>query len=302
MSVPKKGYDPRQLVNVALDELAFGPNIRHDPGDLTTLTESIRKIGVLEPVLVCATGDGNGVEVLCGQRRVLASRQAGLTHVPCLVRPRPSETERVFLQLVENAERKDMSAIEHGDTFNLLCGGEYTATRIAIAMGRSNTWVQQRRDVARRPAFYRDAVHSGRMSLNLALDIPVHLAEDAKFTRELAPLLSLGEARVRDFTAARMNASPGAPINHNKRNGVLTQQVNVRLPYDTIRAARTAADAEGVMLSVWVTQAIHATLARDAKRAARGSARPTGTRSGAPSTSVIFRAWSPPTAPAPSRT
>lgn len=63
-----------------------------------------------------------------------------------------------FLQLVENAERRDMSPVEHGDTVLALREAGYTQQQIAQALGRSFGWVQNRAMVAGLPEFFPYAV------------------------------------------------------------------------------------------------------------------------------------------------
>lgn len=258
--MPKRdrhAYDERQFVNVPLDQLNLGPNIRTDPGDIATLVESIREIGILEPIICCPTEDGKGVEVLCGQRRAAAAREAGLTVVPCVVRARPTDVERVFLQLVENAERKDMSPVEHGDTFRTLMENGYTTNGIATALGRSVSWVQDRSMVAGLPGFYRDAVHAGTMTMNFALDIPRSLSRDAAFTKRLAAIAHLGEQRMRDFVQAQVNRSLDAERSDQRRgHRQLTQQFTCRLTYETLQVAKSEARRRHVSVALWVEQAI----------------------------------------------
>lgn len=256
------GYSEKQFVNVPIDQLAFGPNIRVDTGDLDTLISSIKAVGILEPILCCPTETGDGVEVLCGQRRTTAARIAGLRVVPCIIRPRPSDAERVFLQLVENADRKDMSPVEHGDTFLALQAHGYSQQDIARALGRSIGWVSARTMIAGLPDFYRDAVHHGRMTMNFALDIPRSLSLDPEFTRKLAGVAHLGEARMRDFVDHQVHALNGN-IETTSKQGPraqggeqLMQMFAARLPYSVVQLMRKRAKAEKIQIGVWLEEAI----------------------------------------------
>lgn len=254
---PRHGYDARQFVNIPLDRLLLGPNIRRDTGELDTLIESIREIGILEPILVCATEDGQGVEVLCGQRRTRAAEAAGLETVPCIVRPRPTEVERIFLQLVENAERKDMSPVEQGDTFLALRANGYTNTQIRQSLGRSEGWLQARCMVAALPDFYRDMVHTGKMTLNFALDIPRALSRDPDFTRKLAAVAHLGEQRMRDYVQRRIEEGDTAARGPGRfPTPTMDQQFNCRLPYEVIQLAKREANRTGYVLAAWLETAI----------------------------------------------
>src|SRR5882672_3470040 len=105
----------RRFAEIPLEELSAGRNVRHDLGDLTDLTDSIRRFGILQPLVCCPSGDARRVEVLFGQRRLAAGRAAGLVKAPCLLGPRPPIEEYVLTQLAENMEREDMTPIEEAE-------------------------------------------------------------------------------------------------------------------------------------------------------------------------------------------
>ena len=84
---------------------------------LNELAESIRTVGLLEPIIVRPV-DG-GYEVVVGERRYRASQQAGLERVPAIVRDY-SDDEVVQLNLIENVHREDLSAVEKGEVCKYL--------------------------------------------------------------------------------------------------------------------------------------------------------------------------------------
>src|SRR4051812_42156959 len=75
-------------------------------GALDDLAASIKQRGILQPILVTPTADGN-YEIIAGERRWRAARQAGLTQVPAVVRAAP-EIERFQMALIENIQREDL--------------------------------------------------------------------------------------------------------------------------------------------------------------------------------------------------
>lgn len=79
---------------------------------LNELAESIRQVGLLEPLIVRPVDDG--YEVVVGERRLRASRQAGIEKVPVIIR-RYTDDEVVELNLIENIQREDLNAIEKGN-------------------------------------------------------------------------------------------------------------------------------------------------------------------------------------------
>ena len=83
---------------------------RFDAEPLGELAESIRRQGVLQPLLVRKLSDG--YELIAGERRWRAARLAGLTAVPAVVRSDTGNDEQLVLGLIENLQRSDLDPIE----------------------------------------------------------------------------------------------------------------------------------------------------------------------------------------------
>ena len=94
------------------------PRRKFAPETLQELADSIREMGVLQPILV----EQESTERYCivaGERRYRAAQQAGLRHIPALVR-QFSDTEKLEVALVENLQREDLSPIEQAQAFQSL--------------------------------------------------------------------------------------------------------------------------------------------------------------------------------------
>ena len=89
-----------------------------DPDALAELTESIRMYGVLQPLTVRKSADGS-FELVAGERRLRASRAAGLDKVPCIL-VNVSEQDSGLLALVENLQRQDLDFIEEAEGLRTL--------------------------------------------------------------------------------------------------------------------------------------------------------------------------------------
>jgi len=89
-----------------------------DPAALAELTESIRTYGVLQPLTVRKATDGS-FELVAGERRLRASRLAGLEKVPCIL-VNVSEQDSALLALVENLQRQDLDFIEEAEGLRTL--------------------------------------------------------------------------------------------------------------------------------------------------------------------------------------
>ena len=103
---------------IALDSLYISPrNVRSDTGDLTELIESIRDMGVLEPILV--RQKGQEYEVIAGRRRLEAARSIGLKTIPASVLD-VTDLQAIIVSLIENVQRKDLTLAERVQTYHVL--------------------------------------------------------------------------------------------------------------------------------------------------------------------------------------
>lgn len=92
------------------------PRERFDPENLRDLVESVRRHGVLQPLLVRRVQD-NEYELIAGERRLRAARATGLDEVPVIVRD-VSDEESLELALVENLQREDLNPVEEAEGYH----------------------------------------------------------------------------------------------------------------------------------------------------------------------------------------
>ena len=127
------------VIEVPVDRIARNPHqprARFDDEELAELAASIVEHGVIQPVVVRTSPDG-GYELIAGERRVRAARQAGLLSVPAVVRD--SSDEGVLeLALVENIQRTDLNAIEEAAAYReLIDRFGLTHEEVAQRVGKS---------------------------------------------------------------------------------------------------------------------------------------------------------------------
>jgi ParB family chromosome partitioning protein len=117
------------------------PRTVFDAESLAELAQSIREHGVIQPLVVSRSGDGRVYQLIAGERRLLASRQAGLARVPVIVKE-ASPRELLELALVENLQRADLGPLEEAIAFRRLID-EFGLTQEAVAgrVGRSRSAV-----------------------------------------------------------------------------------------------------------------------------------------------------------------
>jgi ParB family chromosome partitioning protein len=140
---------------IAVDELEANPNQpRQALGDLAELVASIREKGVLEPILVRRSGAG--YQIIAGERRYRAACEAGLDEIPCVVRE-ADDAEVMELALIENIQRKDLTAFEEADALKALAENHgYTHEALAERLGKSRTSITETLSLTAMPETVRD--------------------------------------------------------------------------------------------------------------------------------------------------
>jgi len=136
---------------------------RFDAEPLSELAESIRKHGVLQPLLVRRLMDG--YELIAGERRWRAARMAGLAAVPAVVRKDTQSDESLVLGLIENLQREDLDPIEEARGLHRLTE-EFGLTHeeVAARIGRNRVSVTQAMRLLSASPAVQSAVGAGAIS------------------------------------------------------------------------------------------------------------------------------------------
>jgi len=136
---------------IPITQLTESPtNPRKRYGDLNQLADSIRSVGVLQPITVRPAGDTDHpdktgpYQIVFGHRRYRAAKLAKLKEIPAIVREL-SNTEALELQVVENCQRADIHPLEEADAYaSLLASSQITTDELAAKLGKSRTSVYDR--------------------------------------------------------------------------------------------------------------------------------------------------------------
>ncbi|MDQ6956492.1 MAG: ParB/RepB/Spo0J family partition protein [Mariprofundaceae bacterium] len=117
----------------------YQPRSHFDEQELQSLTESVRKEGVLMPILLRAQGDG--YELIAGERRWRASQAAGLLDIPAVVRE-VDDLQALELAIIENEQRDDLTAVESARAYKRLIDEfSFTQQQVAESIGVSRVQV-----------------------------------------------------------------------------------------------------------------------------------------------------------------
>lgn len=134
------------IQEIPINKIDYGINVRKEKDeDIAELAESIEQFDVLQPLIVRSTENGR-YEVICGHRRYKAlKREGGNLLVPCVIRNDIQNTDLIQVQLEENIQRKQMSALELVEAFDLMkkkSPVELTNKMIAKKLHKTVQWVE----------------------------------------------------------------------------------------------------------------------------------------------------------------
>ena len=139
------------------------PRLVFDEVALSELSASIREVGVLQPPVVRAI-EGGKYELIMGERRLRASKLAGLTHIPVIIRKTKDE-ELLREALLENLHRSQLNPLEEGAAYqNLLNDFGYTHEELAIKIGKSRPAISNTLRLLNLPASVQRKLAAGVLS------------------------------------------------------------------------------------------------------------------------------------------
>ena len=140
--IPQRPTSDAAIVEVPLDRIRpnpYQPRRHMDDAGLEELAASIREHGILQPVLVTEVIDG--YQLIAGERRVRASRLAGLERIPALIR-QLADQDQLEVSLVENVQRSDLDPIDEALAYRqLITEFGLTQERVAERVGKARATV-----------------------------------------------------------------------------------------------------------------------------------------------------------------
>ncbi|MEW6080776.1 MAG: ParB/RepB/Spo0J family partition protein [Bacillota bacterium] len=148
-----------EVIEVPIDQIVFNPyqpRKECSESGLEDLAKSIKEHGVLQPVILKRLG--KGYELVAGERRVKASRKAGLKSIPAIVRCY-DEREQALMALVENLQREDLNPLDEAEAYNrMLQEIAMTQEELARKVGKSQSTVANKLRLLKLPPEVRTAL------------------------------------------------------------------------------------------------------------------------------------------------
>jgi ParB family transcriptional regulator, chromosome partitioning protein len=182
------GAAPGEML-VAPDEVVPNPEQprRHfDETALSALSESIRRHGLLQPLVVRRVA--GRYELIAGERRLRAATRAGLEKIPVIVRE-ASANDRLELALIENVQRENLTPLEEADAFrHLIDERGLTQEEVAERVGKSRSAITNTLRLLGLPDVVKALLESGELTAGHARAVLAieGVTEQVTFAREIA--------------------------------------------------------------------------------------------------------------------
>ena len=181
VAMPPAGNDSDQVFQVRIDKIDINPmqpRQRFADNHIDELTESIKKYGVIQP-LIATRKENERYELIAGERRLRASKAAGLERVPVIIRE-AQDQEKLELALIENIQRENLNPVEMAVAYKRLID-EFNLTQedVAKQVGKSRPSITNTLRILSLPEEIRLALIDGKITEGHAKYL-VGLDSDAK--------------------------------------------------------------------------------------------------------------------------
>jgi len=200
--------------DVAVEQIAPNPKQPRtdiDDESVAELAESIRRVGILQPIIVRPHGEG--YQIIAGERRWRASRMVGLERVPVRVLTK-TESESLELALIENLQREDLNPIEEARGYRrLLSEHQMTQAELAEKVSKSRSTITNALRLLDLPEEVQTMVYEGRLSAGHAraiLAVPDEESRSRLAQKVVTEGLSVRETEniARLYVAGQMERTP----------------------------------------------------------------------------------------------
>jgi len=195
---PSSKQEP-SIVGIELSKIKpnpFQPRIDFDAKELEELVSSIKQLGVIQPITVRQTK--NGYEIISGERRFRASKEAGLKEIPAYVR-KASKQEMIEMAVVENIQRSNLNPIEVANGYQRLIDEcSLTQEQVAKRVGKNRTTVTNTLRLLSLSDEVQEALKKGKISAGHAR---VLVTLDPRNQKDLLARITRRQLSVRDTEA-----------------------------------------------------------------------------------------------------
>lgn len=140
------------------------PRLSFNNVELTELAESLKEFGIIQPIVVRSRGS-KGFELIVGERRLKAAKQAGFKRVPCIIRE-VKDSDSILLALIENIHRVNLNPIEEAKAYKvLMTDSRVTQQSVANKIKKSRVYVTNILRLLKLPLEIQELVISGKLNI-----------------------------------------------------------------------------------------------------------------------------------------
>lgn len=158
-----------QIATKLIDEPTVAARSSFDTEKMEELVESIRTVGIIEPLVIMKKG--SRFEVIAGDRRLRAAKKAGLSEVPCVVAD-PTGGKGEMMKLHENLVREDLNVLDEARFLQITMQRQKLNTaQLARLLGRSDGYVSQRLDALKWEEWLVKPLRDGKMVFSVAREL-----------------------------------------------------------------------------------------------------------------------------------
>ena len=220
-----------QILNVPIEDIIpnrFQPRLNFDESSLQELAASIKEHGIIQPLVLRRLGDK--YEIIAGERRYKASKIAGLTSVPAVIQEM-DDKKSAEVAIVENVQRKDLSAIEEAKSYKaLLDKGYLTQDELAKKMGLSQSAISNKLRLLSLSEKVQNALMEGKISERHARSL-LQLSDSEEQDKWLKTIIEERlTVRELDKRLKEVNKSSSEPVNNESfkvEDNTMNNNVNI---------------------------------------------------------------------------
>ncbi len=213
-----------EIKTIKLDEIFVKKQVRtmFNPETLKSLANSIKEKGVLQPILVKKLG--GEYKIVAGERRFLASQEAGLEEIPaCILDEKDNDKE---IQLIENTQREDLFCLDLAAAYKDLKDGGMTHEEIAALVGRTKRHVIEILSLTLLSEEDKKKIKNGEPYINFTRNKvnAVHISDSNKKIKEQEQNQELSENNMTDSQGERVHLTENHTLNQKQeQNQKLTE-------------------------------------------------------------------------------
>lgn len=214
-----------ELELARIDPNPLQPRKHFDTGLIDQLAGSIREHGVVQPILVARNGDR--YQLIAGERRYRAAKQAGLTKIPAVVKEGATRGDVLQLALIENIQRADLNPLEEANAYKQL-HDEFGLTQEEISkrVGKERSTVANSLRLLKLPESVRQMVANGQLTMGHARALLA--VDDRKRLEQLAQRVVRNDLNVRQ-TELLASGAPQTTRKKEKLKDVFTRDAEEKL-------------------------------------------------------------------------